>query len=198
FAGTGQGRLDWDGERYTVRFNVRIRKDSIIWMQVSKFGFEVGRMLVRPDSAFFINRFEHTYSAYSTAEFLKEYNVPADFDLFSRVFTAGAYIPSRTVEVDREEDGSIILHGGQGIKAQYWFDSSKLYRSMITDSTAHEWTAGFTSYRSTNSGQYFPFTRTNSLVLDGQSNVFDLEYNQVTLDVPQTFPFSIPSHYEKE
>src|SRR6478736_453313 len=29
FAGSGQGKIDWDGERYTVRFNVRILHDSI-------------------------------------------------------------------------------------------------------------------------------------------------------------------------
>jgi hypothetical protein len=53
FAGTGQGKIDWDGERYSVKFNVRILHDSIIWMQISKLGFEVGRNVGHPGLCFF-------------------------------------------------------------------------------------------------------------------------------------------------
>jgi len=198
FAGSGQGKIDWDGERYSVRFNVRIRHDSLIWMQISKFGFEVGRMLVTPDSAFFINRLDHTYSKYKTLDFLRAYNVPADFEMFSRVFTAGAYIPSDTKEVEKEQDGSIVVSGGSGVTAQHWLDAEVLYRSFITDVKDHAWTAGFSDYEVIQSGQVFPFKRSNMVLIDGQSNVFDLEYSNVILDVPQDFPFSIPSHYEKQ
>ena len=198
FAGSGQGKIDWDGVRYSVRFNVRILRDSIIWMQISKFGFEIGRMLVTPDSAFFINRFDHTYGKYRTMDFLREYNVPADFEMFSKVFTAGAYIPPYIKEVDKGDDGSIIMHGGSGVTAQHWFDASVLSKSFITDNTDHEWTAGYAEYQKTDTGQAFPFLRTNLVIIDGQSNVFDLEYNNVVIDVPQNFPFSIPSHYEKQ
>ena len=91
FAAKGQGRFDLDGQRLNARLHVRILRDSVIWVQLQKFGFEVGRMLITQDSAFFINRFERTYSIYATEEFLVEYNVPADFEMFSKVFTAGAY-----------------------------------------------------------------------------------------------------------
>jgi hypothetical protein len=94
FAASGTGKIDWDGQRLSGRVNVRILHDSIIWVQIQKLGFEVGRMLITPDSAFFINRFERTYSRYGTREFLKEYNVPADFDMFSRVFYCWSIRPS--------------------------------------------------------------------------------------------------------
>ena len=198
FAGSGQGRIDWDGERYSVRFNVRILHDSIIWMQISKFGFEVGRMMVTRDSAFIINRLEHTYGKYKTIDFLRQYNVPADFEMFSKVFTAGAYIPMHTTEVDKGDDGSIIIHGEAGVTAQHWFDADVLSKSYITDKTDHEWTAGYAEYQKTDSGQDFPFMRSNTVLINGKSNVFDLEYTNVVMDVPQDFPFSIPSHYEKQ
>lgn len=198
FSGSGQGRIDWDGERYSVRFNVRILRDSVIWMQISKLGFEVGRMLVTPDSAFFINRLEHTYGEYRTMDFLQEYNVPADFDMFSKVFTAGAYIPSEANEIEKEDDGSIIVYGRRGVTAQHWFESNMLYKSFITDETDHEWTAGYSEYHKAETGQQFPFKRSNVVLINGEATVFDLEYSSVELDVPQQFPFSIPSHYEKQ
>ena len=198
FSGQGQGKIDWDGERYSVRLNVRIKRDSVIWMVITKLGFEVGRMLVTQDSAFFINRLDHTYSKYETEEFLKAYNVPADFEMFSRVFTAGAFIPPFAQGVAKESDGSIVVTGGEGVTAQHWFESAMLSRSFITDANEHEWTAGFSNYQSAETGQNFPFVRTNTVMIDGKPTVFDLEYTSVVIDVPQEFPFSIPSHYEKE
>lgn len=198
FEASGQGKIDWDGQRLSARVNVRILRDSIIWVQISKLGFEVGRMLVTPDSAYFINRFEHTYAIYGTSEFLREYNVPADFDMFSRVFTAGAYMPPRIKTSMVEPDGSVFFQSVNGMNARHWFDdSSLLIRSEITDPLDREWSSVYAEYRRTNSGQRFPFKRSNTLVIDGQPNVFDLEYSEMTIDVPQEFPFSIPSHYEK-
>jgi hypothetical protein len=125
FAASGTGKIDWDGQRLSGRINVRILHDSIIWVQIQKLGFEVGRMLITPDSAFFINRFERTYSRYGTREFLKEYNVPADFDMFSRVFTAGAYVPPALRLTEIEEDGSVFLQSVSGMRARHWFDDHR-------------------------------------------------------------------------
>lgn len=198
FAATGQGRIDWDGQRLSARVNVRILHDKIIWVQIQKLGFEVGRMLVTPDSAFFINRFERSYAVYATKDFLREYNVPADFDMFSRVFTAGAYMPPRIKSSIVEPDGSLLIQSVSGMNARHWFDASSLLtRSLITDPLSREWTSIYSDYKRTNSGQSFPYKRSNTLIIDGKSNIFDLEYTDLVIDVPQEFPFSIPSHYEK-
>jgi hypothetical protein len=155
-------------------------------------------MLVTPDSAFFINRFERSYSTYKTEEFLAAYNVPADFDMFSRVFTAGAYMPEKINKSVIEQDGSVMLHSGNGMIARHWFDaSSLLIRSLITDPLAREWFSIYADYKQTNSGQHFPYSRSNTIIIDGKPNIFDLKYNDLLINIPQEFPFSIPSHYEK-
>ncbi len=198
FAASGQGKIDWDGQRFSARVHVRILRDSIIWVQIQKLGFEVGRMLVTPDSAFFINRFERSYSRYGTDEFLREYNVPADFEMFSKVFTAGAYMPPVIRRSLVETDGSLLLQAGNGMKAQHWLDrSSLLVRSLITDPLDREWSAVYADYKKTSAGHQLPYKRSNTLMIDGQPNIFDLQYSEMVLDVPQEFPFSIPSHYEK-
>jgi hypothetical protein len=198
FSGIGSGTVDWDGERYSAKMNVRIERDKIIWVQIQKFGFEIGRMLITPDSAFFINRLERTYSIYNTVDFFKKYNLPADFVMFSKVFTGGAYIPPLITRKILEKDKSLYLESGTGIIAHHWLDDSlKLERSSVTDLFKHEWEPGYSDYRATNTGQLFPFVRTNSLIIDGQSNLFNINYTEVQLDIAQEFPFSIPSHYEK-
>lgn len=196
FSGTADGRIEWEGDTYTAKINVRIQKDKVVWVVISKLGFEVGRMLVRPDSAFFINRLERTWSAYETVVFLKKSNLPADFDLFQRVFTGGAYIPPGYTDIKWENDQ--VLISSPTVQGHYWFSGDVLYKSVNIDPAQHEWTAGYADYRATNTGKNFPFTRTNALLSNGESHVFDLQYTEVTMDVPQEFPFSIPSNYEKE
>lgn len=198
FAASGQGKIDWDGQRLSAKVNVRILRDSIIWVQIQKLGFEVGRMKITPDSAFFINRFERSYAVGRTEDFLREYNVPADFHMFSMVFTAGAYLPPVIQSSLLESDGSVSFHSNTGIQARHWFDpASLLIRSLITDPMTREWYSVYSNYQYTSSGERFPFKRSNSLMIDGEANIFDLEYSEVSIDVPQEFPFSIPSHYEK-
>ncbi len=198
FSGDGAGTIDWDGQRYNARMRVRIARDSVIWVQIQKFGIELGRMYITPDSAFFINRLERTYSIYSTTEFFKKYNLPADFNMFSKVFTGGAYIPPTISKSVVESDRSLYLESENGVNARHWLDDSlSLSRSIVTDPFNHEWASGFSDYRPINTGEKFPFRRTNTLVIDGTTNLFDLDYNSVEINVPQQFPFSIPSHYEK-
>jgi hypothetical protein len=198
FSGEGAGSIDWDGQRYNAKMKVRIERDKVIWVQIQKFGFEMGRMYVTPDSAFFINRLERTYSIYSTSEFFKKYNLPADFNMFSKVFTGGAYLPPMISRTVIEEDRSLYVESGSGVNARHWLDvTSTLVRSIVTDPFDHEWAAGFGDYRPTDTGEIFPYRRTNVLVIDGMTNLFDLDYSSIQINVPQELPFSIPSHYEK-
>ncbi len=198
FAAKGQGKFDLDGQHLSARINVRILRDSVIWVQLQKFGFEVGRMLITPDSAFFINRFERTYSIYGTADFLMEYNVPADFEMFSKVFTAGAYLPPHIKSLAIGKDGSVNMHSATGMNARHWLDaSSRLIRSEISDPLDRAWSSLYADYRESNSGLLYPYQRSNTLIIDGIPNVFNLQYSDLVIDIPQEFPFSIPSHYEK-
>jgi hypothetical protein len=155
-------------------------------------------MLVTPDSAFFINRIERTYGRYATQDFFKEYNLPADFDMFSKVLAGGAYLPPSITRSTIEADGALLLQSSAGITARHWLDTNyKLVRSHVVDPQQQEWNATYGNYNQVNTGQSFPFHRGNSLMIKGETNLFDLDYTLVEVNVPQSFPFSIPSHYEK-
>ncbi len=198
YAATGTGTIDWEGSRLSSKINVRIRKDSIIWAQISKLGIEVGRMLVTPDSAYFINRIERTYASYGTDQFFKKYNLPADFDMFAKVFTGGAYVPPSVTSMVIEPDGALFLRSGSGVSARHWLDVSyQLIRSDVIDPNNHQWSAAYGNYSAVNTGQKFPFHRANTIVIDGKANLFDLDYSTIQVNVPQELPFSIPSNYEK-
>ena len=198
YSASGTGTLDWDDQRISAKVNVRIRKDSLIWVQISKLGIEVGRMLVTRDSAFFINRLEQKYAKYGIDQFFRKYNLPADFDMFSKVFTGGAYLPPSITDMRIENDGALFVSSTSGVSARHWLDVSyQLIRSQVMDRNQHEWASAYSNYTSVNTGQKFPFHRGNTILIDGKTNLFDLDYETVLINIPMDFPFSIPSHYEK-
>ena len=198
YVASGTGTIDWEDQRLSAKVNVRIKRDSVIWVQISKLGIEIGRMLVTPDSAWFLNRLEGKYARYGTDDFFKKYNLPAEFDMFTKVFTGGAYVPPDITRMTIESDGGLFIESASGVNARHWLDVSyQLIRSQVMDPNHHQWSAGYSSYQAVNSGQTFPFRRTNTLLIDGKENLFDLEYSSILVDVPHELPFSIPSHYEK-
>jgi hypothetical protein len=198
YVATGTGTIDWEDQRLSAKVNVRIRRDSVIWVQISKLGIEVGRMLVTPDSAYFINRIEQKYARYSTQDFFKKFNMPADFGMFTKVFTGGAYVPPDITKMVIEPDGALFLQSSRGVSARHWLDVSyQLIRSQIFDSRNQEVMARYSDYTEVNSGQKFPFRRYNTIVINGEENLFDLDYTSILINIPHELPFSIPSHYEK-
>jgi hypothetical protein len=155
-------------------------------------------MLVRPDSAFFVNRLEQSYARYATKEFFRKYNLPADFSMFAKVFTGGAYIPPAITNTTIEPDGALLVESSSGVNARHWLDTDRhLIRSQVIDPNKHEWSTTYASYAAVNTGQLFPFGRGNTLMIDGKANLFDVEYSSILIDIPHELPFSIPSHYEK-
>lgn len=198
FVATGTGTIDWEDQRISARLNVRIRHDSVIWLQISKLGIEVGRILVTPDSAFVINRLEQKFGRYATADFFNHYKLPVDFEMFSKVFTGGAFIPPDVHTMSIEPDGALYLESSTGIRARHWLDISfQLIRSQVMDAGDRQWDAGYAEYGEVNTGQKFPFSRTNMLTEKGEPSIFDITYSSILVDIPHEFPFSIPSHYEK-
>lgn len=62
-----------------LRGNIIIRKDSVIWMNLTKLGFEVARVLITPDSITALNRLEKTYIKEGLDFFNKKYKVEANY-----------------------------------------------------------------------------------------------------------------------
>jgi hypothetical protein len=59
--------LSFDGSfgemRQRVKGKLRHVRDSVIWISASKFGFEIGRVMITPDSFFLLDRINKEYMA---------------------------------------------------------------------------------------------------------------------------------------
>ncbi len=79
-------RYDNDGQNVSATANIRIKKDSAIWISVTPgFGIEAARGLITRDSLTFINRLDKEYNSYSFQELSNKFNFDISYDLLQAV-----------------------------------------------------------------------------------------------------------------
>jgi hypothetical protein len=69
------------GSENSVNVNIRISKDSLIWISARKLGFEIGRLMLSRDSVWLMDRISSRYFAGDYAFFRRLYGLEADYDM---------------------------------------------------------------------------------------------------------------------
>ena len=186
---------------------VRIKKDSIIWFNLSgALGVQGMRGIVTQDSVYIINRVAKEYSIYGFEEVGMEFNFPIDFSLIQSMIVGNMPKPD-------EPDQAIIHEGNQYIVKQninnifidnYINDSNmKLVEVEVTEiETDNSLKLLYKDFREIDD-QAFPFSAFISLI---HHNEFGQLETQMTIvhsrvessDKELKFPFNIPNKYARK
>ena len=192
-----------DGKTDNVSANIRIKKDSIIWLSVT-FGVfgEVARALITKDSAFVsaLNQknLKREYHKYSFAELSQEYNFDLNFNIIQSAIIGSQPIKKKYKLL--KDKGFFLLKQKEGrvtIDNYVGEVDRKLKKVMLEDElpTKRKMTLDFEDFTTLN--QYlFPYT--SVLTLDVQSpedhkfyqTLIQLKHTKVELlEEPLEFPF---------
>jgi hypothetical protein len=177
-------------------------RDSVVWINVRKFGLEAARALITRDSVFTLNRLEKTYTANDLRVLQQQYHLPEGFDLI-QLFVAGRpwFFPDIALEADIQ-DSLHWLHGqNAGYTADYhveegtWqvrkqhFGQRGAERAVMMD---------FSDFQEAPLLAIFPVARrltatspeTGKVEVD--IRLRDMEWNKAT-----GYRFEIPAHYRR-
>ncbi|TAE40510.1 MAG: DUF4292 domain-containing protein [Runella slithyformis] len=188
--------------------NMRIKKDSIIWLYISKLGFEAARAIVRQDSVFVMDKIHAEYYAYSYEQLSKKFNFGLSYNLIQSILIGNMPIPKQPnqrfkKEKDyfmlRQQEGKILIDNYIGEK------SRRLKKLMATDQpTKTSLTLDYDDFTELSN---FIFPYTSLLKLDYQSaqdqqfyqTVFKIKHQKIELtDQKLEFPFVIPTKYKRK
>ena len=192
-----------DGKTENVGANIRIRKDSIIWLSVTYGVFgEVARALITRDSAFVSGLNQKTlqreYHKYSFSELSQEYNFDLNFNIIQSAIIGSQPIKKK-YKLSKDK-GFFLLKQKEGrvtIDNYVGEVDRKLKKVMLEDElpTKRKMTLDFENFTTLN--QYiFPYT--SVLTLDVQSpddqkfyqTLIQLKHTKVELlETPLEFPF---------
>jgi hypothetical protein len=180
-------------------------RDSMLWIQVKKFGFEGARVLVRADSVFYLNRIDQTFFAESI-QFLKEkYQMPADFSVVNAFMTGEIWLlPDAEIE-SRTELGRAILTATSrktSIFEEILFKNAPLlcenilFRDKSSGQTAR---SNFGDWKKID-GQngYFSFLRRVEMSSPTvEKTTIEMKLSDLNFSPKKGGKFEIPSHYKR-
>jgi hypothetical protein len=194
--------MEGNGQSIGATANIIWIRDSVMWMNVKKFGLEAARVLVTKDSVFVLNRLEKTYSAKGLESLQRQYSLPAGFDLVQSLLLASPwYFPDISLSADIKE-GQHRLSGSNGRfsadyrieEEAYWLNQELFLQPRDTRSMS----VLFGNYKKTALAGWFPYLRTlEASSLETGDLRLSIELNEVEFNVPKSIRFEIPRHYEK-
>lgn len=194
-----------DGGSISATANIIWLKDSVLWINVKKFGIEAARALITRDSIFVLNRLERTYTATDLSSLQRQYSLPGGFDLL-QAFLLGYPWFFEDIRLQSDiQDSLHRLHGeNQEYGVEYFVEegSFKLRREGFSQKMASRQVSFlFDDLRVVPELFRFPFKRSLTAVSPETGRVqVDMEVETATFnsDPAPAYKFEVPSHYKRK
>lgn len=187
-------KIETDNKSFSVKGQLRMKKDSIIWTSISMpFGLEIMRVKVSPDSVFFLNRSEKTYLC-------ENINV---FNDISPMITSYRFLQTilvgNGINLREHNKYKVQIDDGQYKLKNLWIDP-QLYK--ITKYSIKEYTDGkrkieieYSDFQEVK-GKYIP-TKINLSIHGDVFLKVNISYSNITVGDNIDFNFSIPKKYDR-
>jgi hypothetical protein len=219
-------KFDWFSAKFSIDYiydkkltefkgQIRIRKDSIIWLSFSPaLGIEMARLKITNDSVFFMNRINKTYLK-GDYKFINDYlQTNIDFDILQSFIIGNdfqfyektkfrAFIDNQEYRLSTMERHKLkkFVKQDETLKAfiqNIWLnpDTYKITRVNIKEfNNDKKLDARYDNFKD-HEGQLFPFDIVFEITAD-EKIIVEVDYSRIIIDEARSFPFTIPSKYDR-
>jgi len=216
FKGRALASIYNNGKTNDLKVNIRIKKDSIIWVSISAgVGLEAARVMLTKDSVMFLNRIDKTFFAGNYQFISRMINAQVDFDIVQSLLTGNdikwygyqelkASIDNHSYRLESAHRRKLKKYSklNEEINVIYqsiWLnpESFKIERIKIKEikNENKKIDAFYSNFKVIN-GQVLPFQY--DITISAKDDIaIDATLMKVELDTELKFPFNIPSKYEE-
>lgn len=206
-------RTDWmsakanvsvESPEMTISFtsNIRLIRDSVIWINFKKLSIEAARAMITKDSIFIINYLSKQYIA-RDLKFLEEnFNLPGSFQMLQEIILGNPVLLD-SVDLTADVDTFAYVLSGQSknFKNEYWFDSATFGLKKM------KWTERYSQNRVHVSQNDFsesckgvPFSMHRFIEYFDTRNTTrsaDIQFTEVEFTDPKPLRFEVPDQYDR-
>jgi hypothetical protein len=195
---------DGDKER-EVKANIRVRKDSVIWMDLSVIGVSGARVLINQDSITIRSNVEKEYYVFEYTELSKRVNFDINYKIIQAAFLGNLIMDRKeTDEVGKQNDYFLLLQKAGTVDVINWINaaSSKIEKVELKEAaTENSLTINYSNFQSV-ANKTFPYNGAINLIYKANKGLLNttitFEYNKAEVgDKELKFPFNIPKKYER-
>ncbi len=196
-------KVDYDDGSFRQDFtaNIRIRKDSLIWLSLTGlFGIEGARMVIRQDSVFLMNKLTREYLARPASYLQQIIPLSSGYDALQNLLL-GQMVNVEPSERRIFEADSFLVVNFQNQKLR---QTATLHRQNYTalellladQQLKQDLKITFGDYRDL-SGKAFAFQRFIEVNRGAQKMKLNMEVQRYTINEPLTFPFEVNDSYKR-
>ncbi|MEQ1745963.1 MAG: DUF4292 domain-containing protein [Saprospiraceae bacterium] len=177
-------------------------RDSVLWLNIKKFGIEVARARITLDSVIILNRLEKTVEARDMEHLQREYSLPEGFALVQHLLLGSAWFASDMPLQADIKDSLHRLAGANGhFSADYRIEEGAfLLRQAIflQQQDASLLTLQFGQFKKLPGAGMFPYIRrVEAYSPDSGDLRIEIEFTDIEINVPKPYRFEIPEHYRR-
>lgn len=203
----GKARLSYrDNTREReVKANIRIRKDSVIWMTFSVIGVQGGKALINKDSITIVSSVDKEYYVFDYTELSKRFNFQIDYFVIQNAMLGNLVMPKISENKITSDDTHNLLNQQQGsvsIKNQINKISKKIEQVALNESaTGNSLKIDYANFQPVGN-KLFPYKSVIDILYKSVkglvNNTIVIEYSKAEVgDKELRFPFKIPQRYDR-
>jgi hypothetical protein len=190
-----------DGKKYDVNANLRMYKDSAIWISITAIlGIEGLRAFITKDSVKILNKQDKVYSARSVA-FLQEMTaLPLDLHSLQDVLIGNpVFVDSNIISYSRSGNSVSLLSIGEFFKNLLTLnEASRLENSKLDDLDKIRSRTCNLSYSDYEFKKGVLFATKRRITVAEKSNLdIKLDFKSYDFNETLSFPFSVPKNYKR-
>jgi hypothetical protein len=191
-----------DGKKYDVNANIRMYKDSAIWISITAiFGIEGLRALITKDSVKVLNKQDKVYTARSVAYLQEVTALPLTLHSLQEILIGNpVFLDSNIISYSRSGTTTSLLSVGDWFKGLLTLNGSyKIENSKLDDidiNRSRTCNLSYSEYEN-KKGVDFSTKRRITVAEKGKLDI-KLDFKQYEFNETLSFPFTIPKNYKKE
>jgi len=199
---SAKAKVRFESPDQNIGFNVqmKIKKDSLIWMKVQKLSIEGMRVQISKEKIQVLNRQENQYLLEDFKSIQSKLPLSVNYQDIEDLIIGNPLDKNLDFVTTKSEnkilmEAALPLSQGKG-NIKIWLNEQKQIEKMsaVVDSNSLE--ALYGDYRLVNESQMIPFEK--SIQIDGPQGLmrFQISFTKVDLNQPEEMIFEIPEHYQ--
>lgn len=180
---------------------VKMKKDSVVWMSVRKFGLEGARVQITPDSVYLIDRLNGQYAIKDLKYLSEEFNLPANYNMLQSLILGNPVFFTKELKAEPDNLSYHLTGDATRFQSEYWLNGTNYQLEKMTfldksDQTDLE--IQLKNYQKLPNKQNFSYFRTLNLKSPQIEQLsIDLTFSKLEINVPKNIRFEIPKRYTR-
>lgn len=203
----GRARMNVHDEKKErdMKAAIRIRKDSVIWMDISVVGVSGARALINRDSLTIRSNVDKEYFVFEFSELSKRFNFPITYKIVQAAMLGNLIYDRRPEDIVRSDGTFNILEQKFGtitVTNHINMASTKLEKVELKEAnTNNSLVINYSNFQNVGP-KLFPYNGHIEILYKTAAgiiqNTITFEYNKAEVgDRELRFPFNIPKKYER-